>query len=141
MKILKYWLIIVSMMLSISATAGMSDLGTQSSYLEQQYTPVISTDFAALIVRTEQHKKKPVFIEQTTRANTHRSVLFLADGQVEPSFKLEFEFFPPDLANERYNVSTLNAKPWFLQSSAGRSRVSGWKDGNSLYTASITYHS
>jgi hypothetical protein len=141
MSTLKYWLVIVGMMLSMSATAGTTSTASlPGSAYSSQYNPVVSKDFSAMLVRTDEQHKKLEFAEETVRANTHRSVLFLAEGQTAPTFDVEFEFSSPDLSSGRYIVKPLKTVPWFLQTS-GRTRVNGWKDGNSLYAASITYHS
>lgn len=71
------------------------------------------------------------------------AVLFRDNLQTKPIYWLKAEFNPPDPVTHTF--ADLRFKqddsPWFMQSSQKASaRLSGWKDSNSLYTASITYH-
>jgi len=71
------------------------------------------------------------------------ALLFRDNLQTKPIYWLKAEFNPPDQTNRLYSDIRfkLNNSPWFIlfnQKSNGR--VSGWKDGNSLYTANITYN-
>lgn len=63
--------------------------------------------------------------------------------QNEPIFVLAFEFLPEVLGLKHFLApfNTNNALPWYLRPDAAHShgRLAGWKDGNSLYTGSITY--
>jgi hypothetical protein len=72
-------------------------------------------------------------------------LLFAAEIQTSPNYVLVIEFFKIKLTAGLYKhlanppVVTL----WFeqLPHSGNLSRLSGWKDGNSLYSSRITYHS
>ncbi len=71
------------------------------------------------------------------------AILFRDNLQTKPIYWLKAEFNSPDPALRTF--ADLRFKqddsPWFIQSiRKSSSRLSGWKDGNSLYTASITYH-
>ncbi len=74
---------------------------------------------------------------------TASAILFRDNLQTKPIYWLKAEFNPRDpalhtLADLRFKQ---NNSPWFMQSNQKvNGRLSGWKDGNSLYTASITYH-
>ncbi|MCJ8271577.1 MAG: hypothetical protein MJK04_19525 [Psychrosphaera sp.] len=142
MNLLKVWWIIVGMFLSLSATAGghSAELQTDNVFVEH-ISQQTSNDTAKMVLRRGEQENKPVFVTDAPRINNHRSVLFLADSQAKPEFRLQFELNPPDLSTGRYDRNKIDTIPWFLQSSAGKTRVSGWKDGNSLYTACITYYS
>lgn len=63
--------------------------------------------------------------------------------QIEPIFVLSHEFLPEILALKYFlaPLITNSAVPWYLRPDAANrhGRLAGWKDGNILYTASITY--
>ncbi len=71
--------------------------------------------------------------------------LFLADIQASPHYFLVIEFFKNELSAALFkNLANPPLIPtWFEQLShkTNSSRLCGWKDGNSLYTARTTYHS
>lgn len=75
---------------------------------------------------------------------TLSSVMLFRDNlQIKPIYWLKAEIDPSNLAI--HTLADLHSKkdvsPWFMQShQKACGRLSGWKDGNSLYTASITYH-
>ncbi len=142
MNLLKVWLVIAGMFLSLSVTAGghSAELQTNNVLIEQvsQQAP---NNIDKMLVRRGEQENKPEFVADAPRIVNHRSVLFLADSQAKPEFRVEFELNPPDLSTGRFDRSKITTVPWFLLSSAGKTRVSGWKDGNSLYTACITYYS
>jgi hypothetical protein len=69
--------------------------------------------------------------------------VFGSTSQNEPIFVLAYEFQPEILGLRHFlaPLNTDNAVPWYLRSDAANShgRVAGWKDGNTLYTGTITY--
>lgn len=71
--------------------------------------------------------------------------LFLAVIQNSPNYVLEVEFFKVKLSAGQFKhlANPPETALWFEQTShnANSSRLSGWKDGNSLYTSRITYYS
>lgn len=79
------------------------------------------------------------------RLNRHSASLFSAELQTSPNYVLVIEFFKrhfkaslfKNLANPPIQVN------WFeqLAHKTTSSRISGWKDGNYLYTSRIYYHS
>jgi hypothetical protein len=79
------------------------------------------------------------------RLNRFSPSLFSAEIQTTPNYVLLIEFFKikltaglfKNLANPPLNT------PWFEQLShnTNSSRISGWKDGNFLYSSRTTYHS
>ncbi|WDE05930.1 hypothetical protein SG34_003085 [Thalassomonas viridans] len=70
--------------------------------------------------------------------------VFAAEVQTEPDYVLEIEFFAAELAAAFFkNLTNPPLDPvWYLQLAHHNqtSRISGWKDGNFLYSARITYH-
>ena len=71
--------------------------------------------------------------------------VFAAQVQTEPDYVLEIEFFAAELTAAFFkNLSNPPLAPiWhqLLTHHNSISRISGWKDGNALYTGRITYHS
>lgn len=71
------------------------------------------------------------------------AMLFRDSLQTKPVYCLKTEFFSTDIPSHlkpelRFEQ---NDSPWFMRSNLkSNCRVSGWKDGNFLYTASITYY-
>ena len=68
---------------------------------------------------------------------------FGATVQIEPIFLLAYEFQPEVLGIKHFlaPLSTNSAVPWYLRADAANNhgRTAGWKDGNTLYTGTITY--
>jgi hypothetical protein len=63
--------------------------------------------------------------------------------QNEPIFVLSHEFLP-EILGSKYFLAPLqinSAVPWYLRPDAANNhgRLAGWKDGNTLYTGTITY--
>ncbi len=73
-----------------------------------------------------------------------RNAYLLSDYQRQPVYQLEIEFNPP-LAPTQKSTPSFAAndfRPWFLSTcSSSPARIAGWKESNSLYSGSITYHS
>jgi len=71
--------------------------------------------------------------------------LFSAEIQTSPNYVLIIEFFKPSLTAALFKnlANPPLITPWFEQLSHNNqsSRLSGWKDGNSLYSSRTTYHS
>jgi hypothetical protein len=65
--------------------------------------------------------------------------------QIDPTFVLVYEFLPEILGLKHFLAPLIKsiAVPWYLRPDAANShgRLAGWKDGNTLYTGTITYHS
>jgi hypothetical protein len=91
------------------------------------------TNFA---VRFNQDVTLPPFERQAASA-------FGSAFQNEPSFVLLYEFLPERLGIKHFlaPLSLSNTVPWYLRPDASNShgRLAGWKDGNTQYTAVITY--
>ena len=79
------------------------------------------------------------------RLNRLSPSLFTADIQTTPNYVLVIEFFKIKLTAGLFkNLANPPVIPqWFEQLShnANSSRLSGWKDGNFLYSSRTTYHS
>lgn len=69
--------------------------------------------------------------------------VFSSSSQLEPLFVFAYEFLPEIRARKHFLtlVPPANNLPWYLRSTPSNkhNRVTGWKDGNNLYTGSITY--
>ena len=88
----------------------------------------------------DSHHSQPP-IEQSQRASQHRSSLFLSEVQAQASYELVDEWlFATEHSDSIYHHAP-PLRPWFLQSSANKNRLNGWKDGNNLYSSRITYYS
>ncbi|WP_426370337.1 hypothetical protein [Pseudocolwellia sp. HL-MZ7] len=81
-------------------------------------------------------------LPRTTRLNAS---LFSVEVQNTPEYVLIVEFFKIKLNAGvfKHLSSPPVITPWFeqLSHSSNSSRLSGWKDGNSLYSSRTTYHS
>lgn len=79
------------------------------------------------------------------RLNRLSPSLFIAEMQTSPSYVLVIEFFKVKLTAGLFKhlANPPVVSQWFEQLShkSKSSRLSGWKDGNSLYTSRITYYS
>ncbi|MCP4321094.1 MAG: hypothetical protein GY787_04450 [Alteromonadales bacterium] len=102
------------------------------SQLEQQSVSVFDND------ESEDSFNLP-------RLNRLSSSLFTAEIQTTPNYVLVIEFFKIKLTAGLFkNLANPPVIPqWFEQLShnANSSRLSGWKDGNFLYSSRTTYHS
>ncbi|MEJ2911993.1 hypothetical protein [Pseudoalteromonas sp. C12FD-1] len=96
-------------------------------------------------VKGSEHKKthQTGFDAHQPRLTASNSSLFLHATQSEPEYDLVFEFFAQTLFREihlRPNAFVVQ-QPWYtLVSHSKKSRLSGWKDANLLYSAVTTYH-
>ena len=79
------------------------------------------------------------------RLNRLSPLLFSAEIQTTPNYVLIVEFFKIKLTAGLYKhlANPPVIAPWFeqLPHNSHSSRLSGWKDGNSLYSSRTTYHS
>jgi hypothetical protein len=79
------------------------------------------------------------------RLNRLSPSLFTAEIQTTPNYVLVIEFFKIKLTAGLFkNLANPPVTPqWFEQLShnTNSSRLSGWKDGNFLYSSKTTYHS
>ena len=76
--------------------------------------------------------------------NRLSSLLFTTERQTTPNYVLVIEFFKIKLSEGMFK-DLVNPPPiilWFEQLShkTNSSRISGWKDGNFLYSSRTTYH-
>ena len=96
-------------------------------------------------VDTAQHKKthQTDFDAHQPRLTANNSSLFLHTVQSEPEYDVVFEFFAQNLVRHIFlRPRAVNRiQPWYtLVTNSKKSRLSGWKDVNLLYTAVTTYH-
>ena len=92
-----------------------------------------------------QHKKthQTDFDAHQPRLTANNSSLFLHTVQSEPEYDVVFEFFAQNLVRHIFlRPRAVNRiQPWYtLVTNSKKSRLSGWKDVNLLYTAVTTYH-
>ena len=87
-------------------------------------------------IRFDPNVSLPPFERQA--ASTFGSVV-----QIDPTFVLAYEFLPEILGFKHFLAPLITsiAVPWYLRPDAANShgRLAGWKDGNTLYTGTITY--
>ena len=136
MRPLKVWLLLSAMIFSLSIPTGFY---ASAQNVQTAVELPFSHDSTKSI--DKQISDLLLFDKEAPRTNNHRSVQFLTEVQSEPEFEIVFE--PPLTKDAQAPPKPVSCRilPWYLQSSLGKSRVSGWKDGNSLYTGKITYHS
>jgi hypothetical protein len=144
-NLLKVWLLIAGILTSLSGTAavGLPDLQSQSHNQTIVHQPLSlpSVDgLARKIARRMGQDSKPQFDNSLPPTQLNRSLLFLSEVQAEPEFAQIFElgFVDKDFAKQYTALPT--PLPWYMRST-GKDRLSGWKDGNHLYKAKLTYHS
>ena len=103
----------------------------------------IAQDEQHISVNLDEHQPQHLF--NLPRINTFSPATFSIEAQTAPIYVLVIEFFKPESSAREYK--NLAPPPllvgWFeqLHNQASSSRISGWKDGNFLYTAKLTYHS
>ena len=92
-----------------------------------------------------QHKnsKHSEFAAHQSRLTANNSFLFLHSAQGDPEYDVVHEFFALNGCRHiflRPQAVTIN-QPWYTWVfKSKKSRLSGWKDANLLYTAVTTYH-
>ncbi|WP_350544082.1 hypothetical protein [Pseudoalteromonas sp. 5-MNA-CIBAN-0065] len=97
------------------------------------------------VLHAKQQTKpnKTAFDALQPRLTASNSSLFLFSAQTEPEYDVIYEFFIHTLARQFYlqpkAIST--ALPWYtVVSNNKKSRISGWKEANLLYSATNTHH-
>ncbi len=135
MNLVKCCLLIFGLLLSSSMTSELT-ARHNDSVAEHHYTlPSIDGLDRRLTVKDNA---KLIFDESAPPPTPHRSVLFLSDSQNEAQYEPIFEFGQTPLT-ALDSSETCDPTPWYI-SRCSKGRLSGWKDGNSLYKAKITYH-
>ena len=123
---------------------------SQNLNISTQVSPTDITDLTKIqpiskSVDTAQHKKthQTDFDAHQPRLTANNSSLFLHTVQSEPEYDVVFEFFAQNLVRHIFlRPRAVNRiQPWYtLVTNSKKSRLSGWKDVNLLYTAVTTYH-
>lgn len=97
------------------------------------------------VLHAKQQTKpnKTAFDALQPRLTASNSSLFLFSAQTEPEYDVIYEFFIHTLERQFYlqpkAIST--ALPWYtVVSNSKKSRISGWKEANLLYSATNTHH-
>jgi hypothetical protein len=102
----------------------------------------ISTEHQNYSIDASEESKESYNIPRFNRINPS---IFTAEIQITPNYFLEIEFFKVKLTPALFKNLTnppVNIQ-WFEQLShnTNSSRLSGWKDGNILYSSRTRYHS
>jgi hypothetical protein len=143
----------IALFVAISAPASALEYSTQT----QNYTLGVVVDFnseygdtntdnnsdnntksktSSSQIKFDPNVSLPPFERQA--ASTFGSVV-----QIDPTFVLVYEFLPEILGLKHFLAPLITsiAVPWYLRPDAANShgRLAGWKDGNTLYTGTITY--
>ncbi|WP_077284672.1 hypothetical protein [Cognaticolwellia aestuarii] len=88
---------------------------------------------------------EPEVLYNLPRSNTFNASLFNTEIQSSPEYYLVVEFFKIKLTAGLFKnlANPPLITPWYeqLSHSSHLSRLSGWKDGNLLYSSRKTYHS
>lgn len=88
---------------------------------------------------------EPEVLYNLPRNNTFNASLFNTEIQSSPEYYLVIEFFKIKLTAGLFKnlANPPLITPWYeqLSHSSHSSRLSGWKDGNLLYSSRKTYHS
>ncbi len=88
---------------------------------------------------------EPEVLYNLPRTSRLNASLFSVEVQNSPEYVLIVEFFKIKLNAGLFKhlANPPVITPWFdqLSHSSNSSRLSGWKDGNSLYSSRTTYHS
>ena len=120
-------------------TANTIELTADTTNLESELsdtTPLSSVDNTPQHPLSENHSQSLDF-SQTIRANllTHKL-------PQTPEYVLVYELLSVQLDVFADHEDSLAKAPtvWFMHFSDSSSRLSGWKDSNSLYSAKATYH-
>ncbi len=105
---------------------------------------------AVSVSQAEQHTAENINNDETEnlfnlpRLHQVSPSVFSAEIQISPNYFLVIEFFKSKLnAGLFKHLANPPVMPtWFerLSHKTNSSRLSGWKDGNSLYTSRTTYH-
>lgn len=108
-----------------------SSTSVSSTQLEQNITSFFDND-------------DPDDVFNLPRINTLSPLVFASEVQTQPNYVLLIEFFKVKLTSGLFkNLANPPLAPnWFEQLShkTKSSRLSGWKDGNSMYSSRTTYH-
>ncbi len=122
--------------------------GSQFNYVTQstlsEYSKVISLNNDLKILPASYSDSNQFSSDKLLLLPMRASAMIFRDNlQTKPVYWLKVEFNPSDLAILSFADLRFKqySSPWFLRSNQKlSSRLSGWKDGNSLYAANITYH-
>jgi len=107
-----------------------------------QHSDVVKIDQQASTTFDHQN---PQDLFNLPRINSISPTTFTVEAQTEPNYVLVIEFFKTNTSEREFKnlAPPVILTHWFeqLNHQAKSSRISGWKDGNFLYSAKTTYHS
>lgn len=116
-----------------------------SKYSQEPTSQHVNTAQNELQFSVDLDSHQPQHLFNLPRINTFSPATFSIEAQTAPIYVLVIEFFKTESsAREFKNLAPPpNLINWFeqLNHHAKSSRISGWKDGNFLYSAKTTYHS
>ncbi|TQV85060.1 hypothetical protein [Aliikangiella coralliicola] len=151
---MKSWIKLIVLVLSFASLYGAVNIGapaflsdsaiveTQSPTLEQRLLVTLDKKSSYSLASEPDIKESSsdIFSLLPSRIN---ATLFRDGNQNNPDYRLKVEFLLPDFSIQLFeNLFSLpKISPWFIYfKNSSNNRLSGWKDGNSLYAANITYH-
>ncbi len=141
------------LILSLTASAMFADAYSQPlqasySIVELDYSTENGVSLETIKSSVElKSSVSKVFTESfSTRFLNNNTSTFQALEQTTPIYRLKTNFRnlnQINRINQRHAnlFQRINSPPWYIQVFSKSNRLSGWKDGNSLYTGVITYHS
>ena len=142
MNVYQFWLGFVSLLMSVTASASvdLSDVqtGEQQAIFDDNPVSHAKQNPATLVEQTDSGQTEQA--KAPLRVITHRSVLFQSEPQSDPNYTLLVDFAPPTLAGPQKYTISVTPIPWYFKHQSNSARLAGWKDGNSLYAARITYN-
>lgn len=129
----------------ISAAFSAAPFSLDTTSLDTTSLGISHPSILVKVLHAKQQTKpnKTAFDALQPRLTASNSSLFLFSAQTEPEYDVIYEFFIHTLARQFYlqpkAIST--ALPWYtVVSNSKKSRISGWKEANLLYSATNTHH-
>ncbi|MBA6391736.1 hypothetical protein H4J38_13255 [Colwellia sp. BRX10-3] len=133
-------ILLVLFLLAQSANASSYSEFNQNKLVQQN--DVVQLDQKARTNFDGQHSQD---LFNLPRINSISPATFSVEAQTAPNYVLVIEFFKTNNSEREFKNLASPAKliNWFeqLNHQAKSSRISGWKDGNFLYSSRTTYHS
>ncbi|MEP4889058.1 MAG: hypothetical protein ABJV04_03455 [Aliiglaciecola sp.] len=150
--------------LSVDVHAGQLD-NAQNQLTLSQFTQILSADYILSEQKAGLKKRKGTTRKESNKDHfkskspseffkINRDIrwppfersaysAFSSPIQNEPIFVLAYEFLPEILGRQHFLAAPVSSvdTPWFLRPDAANNhcKLSGWKDGNTLYSGTITY--
>lgn len=135
------YITILWLLFFLAQNANASSISTLSQHKLTQDSDVTQL---ALKAKTalDDHDQQELF--NLPRINSISPTTFSVEAQTTPNYVLVIEFFKTNTSEREFKNLAPPEKlnNWFeqLTHQTKSSRISGWKDGNFLYSARISYH-